>query len=152
MKNLKTLFGLLWVASSLLVAGCDKESNAIGDTEQTMAVTYTTLDGCWRLDAWNMEPMAEQTFCYVDFDRTERRFEMWDNIASMYARKTTGTFRIEQDDHKHYILGGSYDHGVGDWNTEYEVVMLYPGDRMTWRSTTTDDTFTYTRVENIPEL
>ena len=152
MKRLKTLFSLLLLALSLHVASCAKETDIAGNAEQTMVVSYTTLDGCWRLDAWNMESMSEQTYCYVDFDRTERRFEMWDNIASMYARKTTGTFSIEQDDHKRYSLGGTYDHGVGDWNMEYEVVMFYPGDRMTWRSTTSDDMFTYTRVESIPEL
>lgn len=134
-----------------MLASCQKEENN-NATQPTMAVTYSTLDGTWMLDSWNMEPLTEGSFCYVTFDRTEQRFEMWDNIGSMYGRQTTGTFTIEQDEYKRYILRGSYDHGVGDWNMSYEVTMSYPGDEMTWRSTSTDDVATYCRVESMPEI
>ncbi len=37
----------------------------------------------------------------------------------MYAVHTTGSFFIKQDPYLGYIVGGTYDDGVGDWNQQY---------------------------------
>ena len=77
---------------------------------------------------------------------------MWSNFGSMYADDSSGTFTIEKNEYGEFILSGIYDYGVGDWNDTYRVTMYTPGREMRWESTTTDDTYTYARIDAIPEL
>lgn len=151
MRSIKRLIMGAIVATSLLIVGCDR-----GATPQIidpgMAVTYSTIDGSWELVAWNSEELSEDTFLYIDFDRTEHRFEMWDNLGSMYADKHSGTFSIEEDEYGSYILSGTYDYGVGDWSEEYEVTIYTPGNTMRWESRTTNNIYTFAKIDAIPEL
>ncbi len=116
-----------------------------------MAVTYSSLDGAWQATIIDGRELADDTFCYVEFDRSERRFELYDNFATMYTRHTSGSFAITIDEYDRYILSGTYDYGVGDWSTEYIVEMNSTGDTMVWQSIATDEKTTYRRVEAIPE-
>lgn len=152
MKNLERLFSLLVMCSAVIFAGCQNKNDKPSGEQPMMAVTYASLDGAWMLDSWNHEPLMEGTCCYVEFNRSEQRFTMWDNMGSMYVRQTTGSFRIEQDEYKRYILSGRYDNGVGDWSSEYIVSMPQPGDEMIWQATNNNDVATYRRIESIPEL
>lgn len=151
MREIRKIFALVAMATTLLLGGCDR-----GATPEVispgMVVSYSTLDGSWELIAWNGEEIGEGTYCYIDFDRTEHRFEMWDNFASMYADKHSGTFTIEENEYGDYILSGSYDYGVGDWNDKYAVTIFTPGREMRWDSLSTNDTFTFAKVDEIPEL
>lgn len=151
MRVITKIFAVALLAITLLLGGCNR-----GATPQVvdpgMAVTYSTIDGSWELIAWNGAELDEATVCYVDFDRTERRFEMWDNFDSMYAVKHSGTFTIEENEYGEYILSGTYDYGVGDWNDSYTVTMYTPGHEMRWESVATGDTYTFAKIDAIPEL
>lgn len=151
MRLFKHVMMAFIVAIALLVGGCNRGATpAVVPTG--MDVTYSTIDGSWELIAWNGEALAEGTYCYIDFDRTEHRYEMWSNFDSMYADKRSGTFTIEKDEYGDFILMGTYDYGVGDWGENYTVTMYTPGREMRWEATTSNDTFTYARIDQIPEL
>ena len=139
------------MATALLCSGCDR--GATPPVVKTgMDVTYSTIDGSWELVAWNGEALEEGTYCYIDFDRTEHRFEMWSNFGSMYEDKRNGTFTIEKDEYGEFILFGIYDYGVGDWNDKYTVTMYTPGNEMRWEAHATDDIYTYCKIDSIPEF
>lgn len=142
---------MLALAAIALLASCNRGATP-AIVNPGMDVTYSTIDGCWELIAWNGEPIEESTYCYIEFNRTEQRFEMWDNIGSMYADKHSGSFTIEKNEYGEFILTGTYDYGVGAWSDTYRVTMYTPGEEMRWESTSTSDTYTYARIEEIPEL
>ena len=151
MKLAKRVLMAAVIVAIALTYGCKRETTINNESLPTIAVTYSLLNGAWELVAWDGKPLAEGTYLYVEFDKTEHHFEMWENIGSMYPRSTTGIFNIEKDDYDRYILSGYYDHGVGDWNQSYEVV-AYSNDEMVWRSTTTGEQTEYRRIDAIPEI
>ena len=151
MRLLNRLVAALTVVATLLAAGCEKPAPL--PTEKSMAVTYATLDGSWQLTMWQGAAMAEETYLYIDFDRREHRYTMWDNIDSMYATDTTGTFAITEEEDDTYTLSGTYDYGVGDWSSDYRVTLSNKGERMQWISRSGSfQTMDFVRIEAIPEL
>lgn len=149
------LFRLFFTTSvamlAALASGCQTPDSE-REPEQIKAVTYYTIDGVWRLEKLNDKPLSEDTMLYIDFDRKEHRFEMWDNFDSMYMTKTTGMFAIEQDEYERYILSGWYDYGVGDWASDYIVEMTILGDYMLWQSMSNNEKMLLRRVEELPEF
>lgn len=149
------LFRLFFTTSvamlAALASGC-QTPNSEREPEQIKAVTYYTIDGVWELTELNDKPLSEDTMLYIDFDRKEHRFEMWDNFDSMYMTKTTGMFAIEQDEYERYILSGWYDYGVGDWASDYIVEMTILGDYMLWQSMSNNEKMLLRRVEELPEF
>ena len=118
-----------------------------------MAVTYNTIDGCWQLTMWQGTPMADDTYLYIAFDGRKHSFEMWDNLNSMYATDKTGTFIITQEEDGTYTLSGSYDYGLGNWNSDYRVTLSREGNSMRWLSlSSNNDVMDFVRIEAIPEL
>ena len=149
MRLLQRLVATLIVVAT--IAGCEKPAPL--PTEEKIAVTYAALDGCWQLSMWQGAAMAEDTYLYIEFDRREHRYTMWDNIDSMYATDTTGTFAITEEEDGTYTLSGTYDYGVGDWSSDYRVTLSNEGERMQWISRSGSfQTMDFVRIEAIPEL
>lgn len=149
MRLLQRIVATLIVVAT--IAGCEKPAPL--PTEEKIAVTYAALDGCWQLSMWQGAPMAEDTYLYIEFDRREHRYTMWDNIDSMYATDTTGTFAITEEEDGTYTLSGTYDYGVGDWSSDYRVTLSNKGERMQWISRSGSfQTMDFVRIEAIPEL
>ena len=149
MRLLQRLVATLIVVAT--IAGCEKPAPL--PTEEKIAVTYAALDGCWQLSMWQGAPMAEDTYLYIEFDRREHRYTIWDNIDSMYATDTTGTFAITEEEDGTYTLSGTYDYGVGDWSSDYRVTLSNEGERMQWISRSGSfQTMDFVRIEAIPEL
>lgn len=149
MRLLQRLVATLIVVAT--IAGCEKPAPL--PTEEKIAVTYAALDGCWQLSMWQGAPMAEDTYLYIEFDRREHRYTIWDNIDSMYATDTTGTFAITEEEDGTYTLSGTYDYGVGDWSSDYRVTLSNKGERMQWISRSGSfQTMDFVRIEAIPEL
>lgn len=144
-------FKLLFLAvMSIIAISCEKP---IVDNEQPLPqpdVTYETIAGAWQLTEWRGEVLSEQTFLYIEFDDESRRFEMWDNIGSMYTQHKSGTFSIAQNDQKEFVLTGTYDNGVGDWANVYTVRMMAQGEKMVWYAE--DENSIFSRISEIPEL
>ena len=149
MRLLQRIVATLIVVAT--IAGCEKPAPL--PTEEKIAVTYAALDGCWQLSMWQGAPMAEDTYLYIEFDRREHRYTMWDNIDSMYATDTTGTFAITEEEDGTYTLSGTYDYGAGDWSSDYRVTLSNEGERMQWISRSGSfQTMDFVRIEAIPEL
>ena len=144
-------FKLLFLAvMSIIAISCEKP---VVDNEQPLPqpdVTYETIAGAWQLTEWRGEALSEQTLLYIEFDDESRRFEMWDNIGSMYTQHKSGTFSIAQNDQKEFVLTGTYDNGVGDWANVYNVRMMAQGEKMVWYAE--DENSIFSRISEIPEL
>ena len=151
MRLLNRLAATLLVVATTLITSCEKPAPL--PSEERIAVTYAALDGCWQLTMWQGEPIAEETYLYIEFDRKEHRYTMWDNIDSMYATDTTGTFTITEEEDGTYTLSGTYDYGVGDWSSEYQVILWNKGKNMKWKSRNgSHQVMDFVRVDEIPEF
>lgn len=140
---------LLFMASALLLLSCEKPVN--NDLPLPEAeVTLRTIAGAWQLEVWNGEKLAGDTFLYIELDGKNHRFEMWDNLGSMYTQHKTGSFGLSKDEDDNVIITGQYDNGVGDWNNSYEAYFMQRGDYMAW--TTDEENMTFKRINEISEL
>lgn len=151
MRLFYRLLAIVLIAATTFAVSCEKPVPL--PTEERIAVTYSALDGCWQLTMWQGASMAEDTYLYIEFDRKEHRYTMWDNINSMYATDTTGTFAITEEEDGTYTLSGTYDYGMGDWGSDYRVELTNEGERMQWLSLDgTHQVMDFVRVEAIPEF
>lgn len=135
---MKQTYFLATIALFMALTACQKPLPIEDEKQQTIEVSYDNLEGCWRLTHLNSEPLFDESMMYIDFvapalDGEVARYEMWDNLSSMYLRQTTGTYTITKEKNDTYTLRGTYDNGVGDWNEEYRVD-LFQNDRMLWWS------------------
>lgn len=152
MKLFRVMLSFAIVALALSITGCDKESEVQNTEKQNMAVTYYTIDGVWQLVEWNDAPLAEGTLLYINLDRKEHRFEMWDNLNSMYPTMRSGSFLLSVDDKQRDIISGWYDYGVGDWASDYIVELSAEGDSMVWRAIANDEKMRFVEVDELPEF
>ena len=151
MRLINRLVATLLIAATTLIAGCEKPA-PMPTVEQT-PVTYAAIDGCWQLTMWQGEPIADDTYLYIEFDRTTHTYVMWDNLNSMYAVDVTGSFTITAEEDGRYTLSGTYDYGKGDWNSNYYVELHDEGERMQWYSLDgTHQVMDFQRIADIPEL
>lgn len=153
MKLLREIFSLAIMASALLISSCDNADNESNATKvQNKAVTYYTIDGVWCLEEWNDAPLAEGTLLYIDLDRKDHRFEMWDNLNSMYPTMCSGGFMLSKDDMQRDIISGWYDYSVGDWGDDYIVELNAEGDRMIWSAVSSDEKMSFVEVDTFPKF
>ena len=145
MKHFKLL---LLMASALLTFSCEKPINNDPPLPEP-EVTLRTIAGAWQLTEWNGKALQEGTYLYIELDKNQR-FEMWDNLGSMYTEHKTGSFAISKDDDERTIITGQYDNGVGDWNNSYVAYFMANGDHMAW--TTDTENMLFKRIDAIPEL
>ena len=97
------------------------------------------------------EPLAEGTYCYIVFNRKDQTFEMYQKFDSMYGRHITGSFAIKNDPYQGYIISGSYDNGMGDWNQSYLVTRLLASGSMIWTAKdNVTDICRYKRCDEVP--
>ena len=150
MRLINRLLATLLVAVTTLMASCERPVPL--PTDESIAVTYTSLDGSWQLTMWQGAELAEETYLYITFDRKEHRYTMWDNIDSMYATDTTGSFSISEEEDGTYTLTGTYDYGMGEWSYAYMVTLDEGGKRMVWKARGASEVMVFKRVEAIPEL
>ena len=142
---------LLFFAAFALLCGCEKPVN--NDPPLPLPdVTYRNIAGGWELSQWNGEELIEGSYLYIEFDGNARRFEMWDNLGSMYTQHKTGSFAITKDENDKVIISGQYDNGVGDWNKSYEALFTRRGDSdyMAW--ITDSESMLFKHINQIPEL
>lgn len=147
---MKTIFKIITVFTLLFsFSSCDNDEQA---PIPSLEVNYANLAGTWQLTGWNGQATPEGTYCYITFDRKEKRFEMYQKFDSMKARRITGKFTIEEDDYLGYIINGTYDYGTGDWNNAYIVTDLLVSGSMIWTAKDNrDDISKYERCETVPQ-
>lgn len=146
MKNLLKLT-LVAVAFALLGA-CDDKA----DTPHYLEVTPNNISGSWRLESTCGEPLAEGCYVYVDFDRKERSFELYQNTDSFSTRYITGRYFIYTDEEAGAVIRGDYDYGNGAWAHRY-IVSNLTAKRMVWTALDNPDYVdVYVRCEIPPHI
>lgn len=148
---MKTIIRMtLLVAIVCGFAACSDDDDTAAPA--TLDVTPANIAGTWMLSEWNNAPLADGTYCYITFNRKERSFAMYQNFDSMYPRCITGVFSIEYDEYDGYIISGTYDYGMGEWNDSYIVTDLYAAGSMVWTACTNPaDVCKYVRCDALPE-
>ena len=68
MKLAKQFLMIAAIVAITLTYGCKKETPDNNESQPTIAVTYSLLNGAWELVAWDGAPLAEGTYLYVEFD------------------------------------------------------------------------------------
>ena len=79
------------------------------ETPRFLEVTPNNISGSWRLESSCGEPLANGCYVYIDFDRKERSFEMYQNTDSFSTRYITGRYFIYTDGEAGAVIRGDYD-------------------------------------------
>ncbi|OKZ02368.1 MAG: hypothetical protein BHV65_04555 [Alistipes sp. 58_9_plus] len=88
-----------------------------------LEVTNNNIAGTWQLAEWNGAPLAEGSFVYIEFIRTE-----------------LGA-----------VIRGSYDYGAGDWAHRY-IVTDFTETSMVWTAKDDrSDVQVFVRCDGIPD-
>ena len=94
------------MAMLLLVLGFVACSSDDEFKPQPLDVTPNNISGIWTLSEVNGEKLPDNLFFYIEFVRRDRKFTSYLNLDSMYPRRITGTFSIEEDKYKGALLSG----------------------------------------------
>ena len=142
---MKKTVHLILVAVMAIMTACEKEEMPIPALE----VNYINLDGTWQLAEWRGAPLAEGAWLYIELDRKEHTFKIYDNISTMYPHLYTGVFEITNDWRVGDVISGTYDYENGVWNHDYIVTDLYQ-ESMLW--TAKDDATEVQKFVRIAEV
>ena len=146
-------FVKLLVIAALMFAGygCETPTEK-PQGEPQLEVTANNIAGSWKLASLKGGPLAEGSYVYIDFDRADRTFTMYQNTDSHYTRTLTGRYYIEIDEMGKAVIRGNYDHGVGEWNNRYVVTSL-TANEMIWQAEgNPEDVSTYKRADIPAEI
>ena len=145
MKTLLKTMVLVLVLTGL--AACTPDEDV---APQQLEVTPNNVSGIWSLAEVNGEALPGGLYCYIEFVRRDRTFTMYQKFDSMYPRCVTGTFSIDKDDEKGYILSGKYDYGMGGWNNSYIVTSLFDESMTLTADSENGDVCKYVRCNEVP--
>ena len=136
------------LAFSLVACSEDEELVVIPELD----VNYANLNGTWKLIEWNGQVLPEEVYCYIELNRKEHTFTMYQKFDSMYARCITGEFLLEDNDEWGSIISGTYDYGMGEWNNSYIVTELLESGTMIWTVKGDEtDISKYERCNKVPD-
>lgn len=125
---MKRLIKLSMAVAVLLVLGACTDKAEI---PTYLNVTPHNISGSWRLESSCGAPLAQGLYVYINFDRKERSFEMFQNTDSFSTRYITGRYFIYTDEEAGAVIRGDYDYGNGAWMHRYVVTDL-TAKRMVW--------------------
>lgn len=145
MKTFLKTFAILFTI--FFFGSCD---NGIDDiAPETLEVTPHNISGVWQLMEFNGLTLPDSAYCYIEYIRKDKKFVMYQKFDSMYPRRITGTYSIENDVKKGAVLSGKYDYGMGEWNSKYIVSELYE-DGMLLIAESGDEICRYMRCNEVP--
>ena len=148
MKNMFKRLLLMAVMVTAMVACTEDAETPL--QEPQLDVTRNNISGAWKLLSWNGGDLADGSYVYIDFKRSDRTYTMWQNIDSAPARKITGLYNIDIDPDLGAIIRGNYDYGNGDWAHRY-IVKSLTASKMVWVAKDDAEFIqTYQRVDRIP--
>lgn len=138
--------------AALALCSCDKPDN--NQSDMLIEVTPTTLAGLWMLESYdNGKTLAEGTFVYIDFVRSDCSYTIYQNIGSMYTQTMRGNYFIEIDSELGAVIRGNYgtdEYNYFDWSHRYIVQMR--SNTMRWiAKDDPENVSVYVRVDTLPE-
>ena len=149
MKNLS--FSALLLAALIMLASC---SNKKQNAQPGLEVTANNISGVWQLASWSgADEMPDSgAYVYIEIERRDQKFTLYQNIDSFSARRITGTYNIYTDEEAGAVIRGRYDYGTGDWQHRYIVRDLTPNS-MTWvAKDAPEDVSVYVRCKSLPDF
>lgn len=143
---MKRYITLLFAA--LALCSCNKTTEP---TEPLIDVTPTTIAGLWMLESYeNGKALSEGSYVYIEFERSDRSYTLYQNIGSMFEQVKRGNYFIDTDSELGAVIRGNYgteDYNYFDWNSRYIVEMT--ANKMRWTAThDSNDISVYVRVES----
>lgn len=149
MNRFKLSLLLLAVLSSFAVS-CVKDE--LPPKDEYLEVNANNISGKWKLEEWNGSPLSDGTFVYIDIERKDRKYTIYQNLDSFadVPHIVSGTYNIDTDPELGAVIRGSYDHDSGEWAHRYIITELTSGS-MVW--TAKDDpgfVQRYVKIESIP--
>ena len=146
---MKTFFKIMLLSVFLFGVTACGDDDEVKDI--ALEVNYANLNGTWRLSNWNGEDMNDdQSYVYIEFNRKERTYVLYEKVATRKAWKRTGTFNITEEDKWGYVISGTYDNGLGNWNQKYVVTDLTDNSMVWTVQDDASDVSKYTRCDGIP--
>jgi hypothetical protein len=150
MKNMFKRLLLMAVMATAMVACTEKDGPYPEKEEPQLEVTRSNIAGEWMLKSWNGASLADGSYIYIDFERSDRTYTMWQNIDSAPVRKITGIYNIDIDEDLGAVIRGNYDYGNGDWAHRYIVKSLTASEMIWVAKDNAEDVSVYVRCQ-IPE-
>lgn len=141
---------LLLAMMVLSAVACDK-NEPVG-TEELLEVNVNNISGQWELIEWNGDAMAEGTYVYLDLERKDMTYTMYQNVDSFsnVPHVITGRYALSTDVSSGTVIRGSYDHDSGDWTHRY-VIKWLTAEAMLWVATDDPEVNQmFVRVDSIP--
>ena len=138
--------------AALALCSCNRPSPEAVDP--LIDVTPTTLAGLWMLESYdNGKTLAEGTFVYIDFVRSDCSYTIYQNVGSMYTQTMRGNYFIEIDSELGAVIRGNYgtdEYNYFDWSHRYIVQMR--SNTMRWvAKDDPENVSVYIRVDTLPE-
>lgn len=149
---MKNIFKIVLFLSIVIAATACSNDDEPKIVEQPLEVTYANVAGTWQLTNWNGKPLVDGLYCYIELNRKEQTFVIYDNMNSMFAHKLTGSFTLAKDENDESIdiISGAYDYDGGSWSNSYQLQVF--AQRMTWTVLTDHtDVSLYERCPAIPD-
>lgn len=148
MKTLFRMMALFMMLFTFSACSEDEEETIV----PTLEVNYVNLEGTWQLTEWNGQPLPDGCYCYMELNRKDHTFTLYQKFDSMYARLITGEFVLEKDNDYRSIIHGTYHYGMGEWNNSYLITDLLETGSMIWTAVGDDsDVCKYERCPEVPE-
>lgn len=145
---MRTFLRTIAILSFVIFAGACSEKNE-DYTPVSLEVTPHNISGYWVLTEFNGTKIPEGAYCYIEYIRKDRKFIMYQKFDSMYPRRITGLYSIEKDKKKGYVLSGTYDYGMGEWN-RYLVTALHEDHMILKTESNENEVCRYERCNEIP--
>lgn len=148
-------FVKLLVIGALMFAGVACEQpNDKEQPEPQLEATPNNIAGSWELTLWNNgEKMPEGSFVYLDFERADRTYTIYQNIDSFGTRTITGRYYIYVDEELgSAVLRGDYAHGAGEWNHRYIIRSLTASQMILVAKDNPEDVCLYDRKDIPTEI
>lgn len=127
MKYLKLIIS----AAVALLCSCHTPNEEL---ERLLDVTPTNIAGVWELESYDGgATLAEGSYVYIDFVRSDRTFTLYQNIDSMEEVVKQGRYYIEIDPELGAIIRGTYgtdEYDYKEWTHRYIVELSE--DWMRW--------------------
>ena len=149
MKNLRYIISFAMSALlSFSMVSCTEKS----EVEVALEVNYNNISAVWKIEKWNGAPLAEGSWCYLQLERKDHKFKLYQKMDSMYARLITGTYTITTDPYLGDVISGKYDFGRGEWSHKYVVSNLMPSGTMLWTAEdNASDVTLYRKCDAVPQ-
>lgn len=138
--------------AALTLCCCNNQSNEA--SEPLLDVTPTNIAGLWMLESYdNGATLADGAFVYINFERSDRSYTLYQNVGSMYTQTITGNYFIEVDSALGAVIRGNYgtnEYNYFDWSHRYIVELTATHMRWTAKDDS-ENVSVYVRADSLPE-